>query len=77
MIQINGRMYIALHPHLMPLLASYKAALSVDQMYPNEPVFLKNHKALVPRGLHVIFKDVVKKQVIHLPASRNIIHLQQ
>lgn len=79
MIRINGRTNIALHPHLIPLLASYKATLRSNRMYPKEPVFLKNHKASYPRGLHVIFKDVMKKQALHLPASRCIIygiHLQ-
>ncbi|MCY9548818.1 tyrosine-type recombinase/integrase [Lysinibacillus xylanilyticus] len=67
-IRINGNgkgkkdRILPLHPHLMPLLASYKASLRSYQIYPSEPVFLnKNRKALDPRGLHVIFKDVLKK----------------
>ncbi|OXS72218.1 hypothetical protein B1B04_17105 [Lysinibacillus sp. KCTC 33748] len=54
-------------------LASYKASLKSYQIYPSEPAFLnKNRKALDPRGLHVIFKDVLKRQAYHLPASSYI-----
>ncbi|MED3803092.1 tyrosine-type recombinase/integrase [Lysinibacillus xylanilyticus] len=65
-IRIDGKgekeRILLLHPHLMPLLASYKVSLRSYQIYPSEPVFLnKNRKALDPRGLHVIFKDVLKK----------------
>lgn len=65
-IRIDGKRkkerILPLHPHLMPLLPSYKASLRSYQIYPTEPVFLnKNRKALDPRGLHVIFKDVLKK----------------
>ncbi|MFJ7887140.1 tyrosine-type recombinase/integrase [Lysinibacillus xylanilyticus] len=65
-IRINGKgkkdRILPLHPHLMPLLASYKVSLRSYQIYPSEPVFFnKNRKALDPRGLHVIFKDVLKK----------------
>jgi len=76
-IRIDGKgkkeRILPLHPHLIPLLASYKASLRSYQIYPSEPVFLnKNHKALDPRGLHVIFKDVLKKAASHLPASHYI-----
>ncbi|MDM5248455.1 tyrosine-type recombinase/integrase [Lysinibacillus sp. G4S2] len=64
---------LPLHPHLIPLLASYKASLRSYQIYPSEPVFLnKNRKALVPSGLHVIFKDVLKKA--GLPPTRFTLH---
>jgi len=72
-IRIDGKgkkeRILPLHPHLKPLLASYKASLRVYQIYPTEPVFLnKNRKALDPRGLHVIFKDVLIKA--GLPPTR-------
>ncbi|MFJ3389454.1 tyrosine-type recombinase/integrase [Lysinibacillus sp. NPDC086135] len=75
-IRIEGKgkkeRILPLHPHLMPLLASYKASLRSYQ----EPVFLnKNRKALDPRGLHVIFKDVLKKA--GLPPTRfSLLHLR-
>ncbi len=65
-IRIDGKgkkeRILPLHPHLIPLLASCKASLRSYQIYPSEPVFLnKNRKAFDPRGLHVNFKDVLKK----------------
>ncbi|WP_068984297.1 tyrosine-type recombinase/integrase [Lysinibacillus xylanilyticus] len=76
-IRIDGKgkkeRILPLHPHLIPLLASYKASLRSYQIYPTEPVFLnKNRKALDPRGLHVIFKDVLKKA--GLPPTRFSLH---
>ena len=76
-IRIDGKgkkeRILPLHPHLIPLLASYKASLRSYQIYPLEPVFLnKNHKALDSRGLHVIFKDVLKKA--GLPPTRFTLH---
>ncbi|WP_285395214.1 tyrosine-type recombinase/integrase [Lysinibacillus sp. fls2-241-R2A-57] len=76
-IRIDGKgkkdRILPLHPHLIPLLASYKASLRSYQIYPSEPVFLnKNRKALVPLGLHVIFKVVLKKA--GLPPTRFTLH---
>ena len=76
-IRIDGKgkkeRILPLHPHLIPLLESYKASLRDYQMYPTEPVFLnKNQKVLDPRGLHVIFKDVLKKA--GLPPTRFTLH---
>ncbi|MFJ7183641.1 tyrosine-type recombinase/integrase [Lysinibacillus xylanilyticus] len=77
---------LPLHPHLVPLLASYKASLRAYQIYPTEPVFLnKNRKALDPWGLNVIFKDVLKKAGLpptrftphHLQNTFAILMLQQ
>ncbi|TDY05374.1 UNVERIFIED_CONTAM: phage integrase family protein [Lysinibacillus xylanilyticus] len=63
---------LPLHPHLMPLLASYKASLRAYQIYQTEPVFLNNRKTLDPRGLHVIFKDMLKNA--GLPPTRFTLH---
>lgn len=73
-IRIEGKekkeRILSLHPHLIPLLNTYKGNLRSYQIYPSEPVFLnKNHKALDPRGLHVIFKDMLKKA--GLPPTRS------
>lgn len=76
-IRIDGKgkkeRILPLHPHLIPLLASYKTYLRSYQLYPSEPVFLnKNQTALDSRGLHVIFKDVLKKA--GLPPIRFKLH---
>ncbi|MFJ8516834.1 tyrosine-type recombinase/integrase [Lysinibacillus xylanilyticus] len=75
-IRIDGKgkkeRILPLHPHLMPLLASYKVTLSSYQIYPTEPVFLnENRKALDPQGLHVIFNGLEKAG---LPPTRFSLH---
>lgn len=64
---------LPLHPHLMPLLLAYQASLKPFQTYATEPVFLnKDGQALDPRGLHGIFKKVLKQA--DLPSSRFSLH---
>lgn len=64
---------LLLHLNLVPLLISYKDTLKPYQTYASEPVFLnKNGHKLDLRGLHVVFKNVLKKA--GLPPSRFSLH---
>ncbi|QCR32545.1 tyrosine-type recombinase/integrase [Lysinibacillus sp. SGAir0095] len=76
-IRIHGKgkkeRLLPLHLHLIPLLVTYKASLQAYQIYSTEHVFLnKDGKILDPRGLHSIFKKVLKKA--GLPPSRFSLH---
>ncbi|WP_249365297.1 tyrosine-type recombinase/integrase [Cytobacillus citreus] len=62
-----------LHSMMLPLLKKYKESLKEYQTHPEEPVFRnKNGKVLNPWGLHVIFKEVLKKAC--LPPHRFSLH---
>jgi site-specific recombinase XerD len=64
---------LPLHSMMLPLLKKYKESLKEYQTHPQEPVFRnKNGKVLNPRGLHVIFKEVLKKA--GLPPTRFSLH---
>jgi integrase len=53
---------LPLHAMVIPLLKKYKDSLKEYRTHPQEPVFLNHHgKPINPRGLHRIFKDVLKK----------------
>jgi site-specific recombinase XerD len=64
---------LPLHAMVIPLLKKHKASLKEYQTHPQEPVFLNHHgQPLNPRGLHRIFKDVLKKA--GLPPHRFSLH---
>ncbi|WP_228460319.1 tyrosine-type recombinase/integrase [Cytobacillus dafuensis] len=64
---------LPLHSMMLPLLKKYKEFLKEYQIHPQEPVFLnKNGKVLNPSGLHVIFKEILKKS--GLPPHRFSLH---
>jgi site-specific recombinase XerD len=64
---------LPLHSMMLPLLKNYKDSLKEYQTHPQEPIFRnKNGKVLNPRGLHFIFKDVLKKA--GLPPHRFSLH---
>ncbi len=53
---------LPLHSMMVPLLKAYKESLKAYQTHPQEPVFLnKNGQAMNPRGLHIIFKELLEK----------------
>ncbi|KAB2331501.1 tyrosine-type recombinase/integrase [Cytobacillus depressus] len=64
---------LPLHSMMLPLLKKHKESLKEYQTHPQEPIFLnKNGKVLNPRGLHLIFKEVLKKA--GLPPRRFSLH---
>ncbi len=64
---------LPLHSMMIPLLKAYKKAQKDYQTHPKEPVFLnRNGKPLNPRGVHKIFKEVLKKA--GLPPHRFSLH---
>ncbi|MFT4416059.1 tyrosine-type recombinase/integrase [Fredinandcohnia humi] len=64
---------LPLHSSVVTVLKQYKASLPEYVAHPFEPVFLnKNGKPLNPRGLHVIFKEVLK--YAGLPPARFSLH---
>jgi site-specific recombinase XerD len=64
---------LPLHSIMLPLLKRFKEALPEHQVHPLEPVFRNGRgQALNPRGLNVIFKDVLQKA--GLPPQRFTLH---
>jgi integrase/recombinase XerD len=64
---------LPLHPMLIPLFHQYKEHLLEYQLHPSEPVFLnKNGVKMNPRGLHVVFKDLLYRA--GLPSQRFSLH---
>lgn len=60
---------LPLHVSVIPLFISYQKSLRQDQLHPSEPVFLNRFsQRIAPRGLHRIFKDVLKRA--GLPPTR-------
>lgn len=58
---------------MVPLLKKYKASLLEHQTHPLEPVFRNGRgQALNPRGLNIIFKDVLQRT--GLPPHRFKLH---
>jgi site-specific recombinase XerD len=64
---------LPLHAIMVPLLKRYQATLKAYQTDPGERVFLnKYEKPFNPRGVHVTFKEVLKKA--GLPPHRFSLH---
>lgn len=64
---------LPLHPMVIPLFYQYKKTVAEHQLHHEEPIFLNFRGVkLNPRGLHVIFKDVLTKA--GLPAKRFSLH---
>ncbi len=64
---------LPLYSMMLPLLKKYKASLEEHQTHPLEPVFRNgNGNAFNPRGVNMIFKDVLKKA--GLPPQRFTLH---
>ncbi|QGM30162.1 tyrosine-type recombinase/integrase [Bacillus sp. N3536] len=64
---------LPLHPSVLPVLEKYKSALRDHLTHPTEPVFLnKNGHPINPRGLHVVFKEVLRNA--GLPPARFSLH---
>ncbi|MGM0851051.1 MAG: tyrosine-type recombinase/integrase [Bacillota bacterium] len=68
---------LPLHSMMVPLLKEYKASLEPYQVHSEEAIFItKNRKKLNPRGLHVIFKRVLKEASLppHLFSLHHLRH---
>jgi site-specific recombinase XerD len=64
---------LPLHAMVIPLFHQYREHLLEHQLHPSEPVFLnKNGKKMNPRGLHVVFKELLAKA--GLPPNRFSLH---
>jgi site-specific recombinase XerD len=64
---------LPLHPMVIPLFSQYQERLLEHQIHSSEPIFLnKNGKKLNPRGLHVVFKNLLEKA--GLPPKRFSLH---
>ncbi|GAB3805059.1 tyrosine-type recombinase/integrase [Virgibacillus kimchii] len=64
---------LPLHPIVIPLFYQYRDKLSEHQLHADEPIFLnKNGDKLNPRGLHVVFKDILSRA--GLPPKRFSLH---
>lgn len=64
---------LPLHSFVVPVLTQYKESLKYHLTHATEAIFLnKNGKPINPRGLHVIFKEVLKNA--GLPPARFSLH---
>ncbi|MCP8970799.1 tyrosine-type recombinase/integrase [Ectobacillus ponti] len=76
-IRIKGKgkkeRLLPLHPIVLPLFQTYMETLDEYQKHSSQPVFLsKNKKVMNPRGLHVLFKNILEKA--GLPPTRFSLH---
>jgi site-specific recombinase XerD len=72
----NKERLLPFHPIVLPLFHTYRETRQEFQRHPSQPVFLnRNGLRLDPRGLHLIFKQELKKAGLP-PARFSLLHLR-